>query len=53
VEFKGFVRILELYVTKLAPHKALQLIASGKLTFDEKVVIHRGDGMPQSHPDEY
>ena len=28
-------------MTKLAPHKALKLIASGKLTFDERVVVHR------------
>ena len=31
------------YVTKCAPHKALKLIASGKLTFDERVVLHRVD----------
>jgi hypothetical protein len=29
------------YVTKFAPHKALGLIARGKLTFDERVVLHR------------
>jgi hypothetical protein len=26
-------------VTKLAPHKALQVIARGKLSFDEKVAL--------------
>jgi len=30
-------------VTKFAPHEALQLIASGKLTSDESVVLHRLD----------
>ena len=29
------------YVTKFAPHRALKLIVSGKLTFDERVVLHR------------
>ena len=29
------------YVSKFAPHKALHLIAGGKLTFDEWVVLHR------------
>ena len=28
-------------VTKFAPHNAVRLIASGKLTFDERVVLHR------------
>ena len=28
-------------MTKLAPHKALMLISFGKLTFDERVVLHR------------
>jgi len=32
---------LEGYVTKFAPHKALKLITRGKLTFDERVVLHR------------
>ena len=36
-----FVRIFERYVTKFAPHKALKSIPCGKLTFDERVVIHR------------
>jgi len=31
-------------VTKLAPHKALKLIAQDKLTFDESVVLHRVAG---------
>ena len=30
-------------VTKCAPHLALTLIARGKLTFDERVVLHRGE----------
>jgi len=30
-------------VAKFAPHKALKSIALGKLTFDEKVVIHRAE----------
>ena len=28
-------------MNKFAQHKALKLIAQGKLTFDEKVVLHR------------
>jgi len=28
-------------VTKIAPHKALNLIARDKLTFDEKIALHR------------
>ena len=28
-------------VTKFSPHTALKLIACGKLTFDERVVVHR------------
>ena len=32
------------YVTKFAPHEALRLIAGGKLTFDERVVVHRVGG---------
>ena len=31
------------YATKFAPHKALQLIVGGKLTFGERVVLHRVD----------
>jgi len=27
-------------VTQFAPHKALRLIARGKLTFDERVALH-------------
>ena len=37
------------YVTKFASHKALTLIASDKLTLDERVVVHRvvtGSRMP-------
>ena len=41
VEFKGFVASNFVgYVTKFTPHKDLKLIASGKLTFDERVVLH-------------
>ena len=29
------------YVTKCAPHQTRKLIARGKLTFDERVVLHR------------
>ena len=36
-------RISEGCVTKFASHKALNLIAWGKLTFDERVVAHRVD----------
>jgi len=31
-------------VTKFAPHKVLKLIAGGKLTVDERVVLHRVGG---------
>ena len=31
-------------VTKFAPHKALKLIALGKLTFDERVLLNRVGG---------
>ena len=42
MEHAGFVASnLEGYATKCAPHKALKLIAYGKLTFDERVVLHR------------
>ena len=41
VEYEGFVDLLGCYVTKFAPHKALKLIAWGKWTFDERVVLHR------------
>ena len=34
-------RIPGCYVTKYAPHKALKLISRGKLTFEERVVLHR------------
>ena len=34
-------QILGCCVTKFAPQKALELIASCKLTFDESVVLHR------------
>ena len=30
---------VERKVTKFAPHKILKLIASGKLTFDDRVVL--------------
>jgi hypothetical protein len=32
------------HVTKSAPHKTLKSIAGGKLTFDERVVLHRLEG---------
>ena len=35
------LRISKGYVTKFAPHLALKIIAGGKLTFDERVVLHR------------
>jgi hypothetical protein len=31
-------------VTKSAPHTALKLIVWGKLTFDERVIVHRMEG---------
>ena len=37
----SLARKFERNVTKFAPHKALKLIASGKLTYDERVVLHR------------
>ena len=33
--------IIGCYVTEFAPHLALDLISSGKLTCDERVVLHR------------
>ena len=30
-------------MTKFAPNQALKLIAGGKLTFDERVILHRVD----------
>jgi len=39
-------QVLGCYVTKFAPHKALKLIARGKLTFDERVVVHRAVECP-------
>ena len=42
MEYAGFVpTIYGGNVTKFAPHDAVKLIASGKLTFDERVVLHR------------
>jgi len=32
---------LEGYVTKFTPHKTVKLSVWGKLTFDERVVLHR------------
>ena len=32
--------MFEGYVSKFAPHKVLKLIASGDLTFDERVATH-------------
>ena len=39
--WSSLARISERYVTKFAPHKALTLIARGKLTFDDRVELHR------------
>ena len=36
---------LESNVTKFAPHKALELSLRGKLTFDDRVVFHRVEGL--------
>ena len=33
--------IIEGYVTESVPHTALKLISSGKLTFDERLAVHR------------
>ena len=45
VDLEGFVASMcEGPVTKFAPHKALSVIARGKLTFCERVVLHR-DGL--------
>ena len=42
VEQTGFVSSqFEGYVTTFAPHKALKLITTGKLTFDERVELNR------------
>ena len=35
------LQYFERTVTKFVPHKSPKLIASGKLTFDERVVLHR------------
>jgi len=37
----SLVQVFERNVTKFAPYKVLKLIAWGKLTFDERVVLHR------------
>ena len=42
-------RKFERYVTKFAPHKALMLIARGKLTSDERVVLRRVDRQHTKH----
>ena len=39
----SLAQYFERNVTKFAPHKARNLIASCKLTFDERVVLHRVD----------
>ena len=39
-----WTRIPGCYVAKCAPHKALKLIARGKLTFGERAVLNRVDG---------
>ena len=44
VDLEGFVaRISEDYVTKFAPRKAHKSVTPGKLTFDDRVVLHRAD----------
>ena len=52
------VRIFERNVTKSAPDEAPKLIASGKLTFDERVVLRdvdwpRANAIPPCIHDEY
>ena len=37
----SLVQNFERNETKFAPHKALELVARGKLTFDGGVVLHR------------
>jgi len=42
VDYVGFLPLnFEGDVAKFAPHKALKLIASCKLTSDERVIVHR------------
>ena len=42
MDFEGFfISKFEVHVTKIAPQKAQKLIAWGKLTFDERFVVHR------------
>ena len=38
-----FPRIFKSFVTRFASHETPQLIASGKLAFDERVVLHRAE----------
>ena len=46
VEYECFVRSnFEGDVTKFAPHQALKSSACDKLTFDERVVLHRMTGV--------
>ena len=45
-------RKLERYVTKVAPHKALMLVAQEKLHFDEWEVLHRVDMHQTKHGNE-
>ena len=35
-------------MTKCAPHQAQKFVASGRLTFDKRVVLHRGVWLPLS-----
>jgi hypothetical protein len=37
------VRMMGGYVTKYIPHKVLESLLCGKLTFDGRVVVHRVD----------
>ena len=45
VDLKGFVTSrFEGYVAKFAQHQALKLIVSGKMTFGDRVAVHREVG---------
>ena len=43
MNFEGFIPPSRDYVTKFAPHKALEIIARGNL-IDERVVLYRVEG---------
>jgi hypothetical protein len=46
-------RISAGYVTQSAPHEALKSIACGKLTFDQRVVLHRVETLPSPVPESH